>query len=579
MNVPFRKYWLLQKKYMAPYKRQIVMLTILLLSNIFLRIINPRIIKFYIDSVSTETGTTLLYQAAILFLTIALAQQVLVVFSVFISQNLAWGSTNSLRSDLFRHSMDLDMTFHNKHNPGNMIEHIDGDVNNLSNFFSKFTLDLLTNVLLIIGVIISLMIESISLGLLFLIYVFDALIFVYLFRDIAVKHWRKARDKSTELFGFIEESMGGLEDLRAQGANKNVMRKFHHHSKEEYDATYTSFLYTTFFIFSIWAIIALSYCLVFLAGIPPFLYGKMSMGTLVMVYMYAGLIIWPIMNILSQVQDLQLADASIERINELFQTEKKLEDSGNEVMEEKPIQIEFKDVSFEYSENNPVIKNLSFDLEPNKILGLIGPTGSGKTTIARLIFRLYDYQNGEITLNGIGIKKFSLNEIRNNVAMVTQKVELFNASVRENITFFDKKVPDEKIIEVLYNVGLKNWFDKLPEGLDTKIQSNEGLSAGEAQLLAFVRVFLKEPKFVIMDEASSRLDPATERLIEKAVDRLIIGRTVIIIAHRLATLERADNILILENGEGVEYGERVKLENDSNSRFYELLQTGMEDML
>jgi ABC-type multidrug transport system fused ATPase/permease subunit len=564
---------------MTPYKGSIVLLAIILLVNILLRIINPRIIKFYIDSVSKETGTELLYKAAILFLTLAIAQQFLVVISVYISQNLAWGSTNLLRSDLFRHSMDLDMSFHNKYKPGDMIERIDGDSITLSNFFSKFTLDLLTNVLLLIGVIISLMIESISLGILFLLYVFDALVFVYLFRDIAVKYWRITRDKTTELFGFIEESMSGLEDLRAQGANENVMRKFHHYSKEEYDATNTSLYYTSFFIFSIWGIAALAFALVFLAGIPPFLYGKMSMGTLVMVFMYAGLIIWPIMSILGQIQDLQLAGASIERINELFQTEREIEDTGTESMGEKSIHIEFKDVSFEYSENNPVIKNLSFDLEPNKILGLIGPTGSGKTTIARLIFRLYDYQTGEITFNGVNTKKFSLREIRNNIAMVTQKVELFNASVRENITFFDKTILDEKIIEVLYDVGLKSWFNKLPEGLDTKIQSNEGLSAGEAQLLALARVFLKEPKFVIMDEASSRLDPATERLIEKAVDRLVVGRTVIIIAHRLATLERVDKILILENGEMVEYGERVKLENDSTSRFYELLQTGMEEML
>jgi ATP-binding cassette subfamily B protein len=166
------------------------------------------------------------------------------------------------------------------------------------------------------------------------------------------------------------------------------------------------------------------------------------------------------------------------------------------------------------------------------------------------------------------------------VGMVTQNIQLFHATVRENLTFFDSSIPDEKILEAIHDLGLQVWYKALAKGLDTELESGGGgLSAGEAQLLAFTRIFLRNPGLVILDEATSRLDPATEHLIEQAVDKLAQARTAIIVAHRLATVQRADNILILDDGNVVEYGDRIQLMNDPNSRFGHLLATGMEEVL
>jgi ATP-binding cassette subfamily B protein len=282
-------------------------------------------------------------------------------------------------------------------------------------------------------------------------------------------------------------------------------------------------------------------------------------------------------------QDLQRAGASIDRINKLFEIETKIQDIGKEKLSLGPIAIEFDNLSFAYNEDDYVLSNISFKVEPGQTLGIVGHTGSGKTTISRLIFRLYDTKqsDGNIKLNDTKIADLSLLDLRDKVSYVTQNVELFQASVRENVTLFDNRIPDIRIEAILLDIGLGNWLEKLPEGLDTIISSSEqGISAGEAQLLALARVFIKSPNLVVLDEASSRLDPATEHLLDQAIEKLLINRTGILIAHRLATLEKVDDVLIIDKGKIIEYGKREKLANDTKSKFYQLLQTGeIEELL
>ena len=211
-------------------------------------------------------------------------------------------------------------------------------------------------------------------------------------------------------------------------------------------------------------------------------------------------------------------------------------------------------------------------------MGLLGRTGSGKTTLTRLLFRLYEPAVGHILLDGASLSTYPLRELRRRIGMVTQEVQLFQATLRDNMTFFNATIDDAQILDVLHDLGMGNWYAAQPDGLDTMLQAGgAGLSAGEAQLLAFVRVFLKDPGLVILDEASSRLDPATEQLLERATDRLLTNRSAIIIAHRLVTVQRADTILLLEQGRIAEFGPRQALAQDRDSRFYQLLQTGLTE--
>lgn len=244
------------------------------------------------------------------------------------------------------------------------------------------------------------------------------------------------------------------------------------------------------------------------------------------------------------------------------------------------LDVVFDHVSFGYNEESMVLKDVNFTLKPGEVLGLLGRTGSGKTTITRLLLRLYDPASGALRLGGHDLRDAKLDELREMIGMVTQNVQLFQASIRDNLSFFDKSISDERILEALNEMGMLPWLKRLPDGLDTMLAAGgSGLSAGEGQLLAFARVFLKNPAIVVLDEASSRLDPATESMLEHAVERLLRGRTGIIIAHRLKTVQRADTIMLMEQGEISEYGSRDRLLKDSTSRFAQLLQTAHEEVL
>jgi len=326
--------------------------------------------------------------------------------------------------------------------------------------------------------------------------------------------------------------------------------------------------------------LAVGTAMAFVSGYSLYRDGAITIGTVYLLVHYVNLIGRPIRELTQQAETLQNIGAATERLRDLRAIEGKIEDGPGADLPAGPLALDFDGVSFAYAQDELVLKELSFRLGPNTVLGLLGRTGSGKTTLARLVFRLYDTTAGQVSLGGVDVRQARLKELRQRVAIVTQDVQLFQASVRDNLTFFDRSIPDERIQAVIQELELADWYESLPAGLDTKLETGgRGLSAGEAQLLAFTRVFLRDPGLVILDEASSRLDPATEQLIERAVDKLLHNRTAIVIAHRLGTVQRADDIMILENGRVTEHDQRERLAGDPASRFYGLLQTGLEDVL
>ena len=564
---------------MAPQRKRFVLLAILLLGSIGLQVINPQIVRVFIDASSSQAAGTLT-AAALAFVGIALLQQVVGVGATYVGENVAWTATNTLRAELARHCLSLDMAFHDGHAPGEMIERIDGDVAQLATFFSQLVIRVLGNILLMLGIVVALWLEDGRLGMIFAVFAVTLVLALNRIRDIAVPYQKKRRQAEADLFGFLEERLSGTEDIRSCGAIDYVLRRLYQLQYAIMRIDYKASAMDALISVTAGALLTAGNIAAVVAGYTLYRSGTITLGTVYLMIYYLNLLAQPIHELAHHVESFQTIGASVERLIELRRIEQTVQDGLSAAVPSGPLSLVLDGVSFAYGERESVLQNLFLRLRPGKVLGLLGRTGSGKTTLARLILRLYDPTTGRIVLDSLDVRQASLKVLRQRVALVTQDVQLFRGTVRDNLTLFDRTIPDERILAVVEELELEDWYKSLPQGLNTLLEaSGRGLSAGEAQLVAFARVFLRDPGLVILDEASSRLDPATEQRIERAVDKLLRDRTAIIIAHRLTTVHRADEIMILEGGCVAECGEREQLAGDPASRFYGLLQTGLEEVL
>jgi ABC-type multidrug transport system fused ATPase/permease subunit len=498
----------------------------------------------------------------------------------YLGENVAWTATNALRAELAWHALNLDMRFHNDHTPGELIERIDGDVTELATFFSQFALNLVSNGLLLVGILAALFHEDWRAGLAFTVYSVATISILGRLKDIAVPHQKARREAEAGLYGFIEEQLAGTEDIRSSGAVDFSIRELFRHQGVILTHNRKSHFKRWIIENAMGLALTTGTLLAFTSGYWLFTAGLVTIGTVYLFIHYINLLEEPFWAMTHEIESFQTIGACVERLTEFRNFKPQVLDGAGVEIPSRSLALSFDDVSFSYNGSDTVLSGLSFDLKPGSILGLLGRTGSGKTTLARLIFRLYDVKSGSIKVNHFDVRDAHLDSLRRNIAIVTQDVQLFRASIRDNLTFFDRSIPDAQILATLEELELGDWYRALPKGLDTELNTGaRSLSAGEAQLLAFTRVFLRNPGLVILDEASSRLDPATEQRLERAIDKLLQNRTAIIIAHRLGTVHRADDIMILEGGQVSEYGSRQRLAADPDSRFYRLLQTGMEEVL
>ncbi|GCE27101.1 helicase [Dictyobacter alpinus] len=567
--------------YLKPQWVRVLWLCLLLASSISIALINPQIVRTFIDSASAKGTLWGLLFIALIFLLLSIARQIITVIEAYVAANVSLTATNALRADLMLHCLQLDATFHTTHSPGELIERIDGDVSSLSTFFSRLVIALFGNICLLIGVLVLLFLVDWRVGGVLSVFTVLAFLLVNRLRGLATPYWEAERQASADLFGFLEERLSGTEDVRSSGATQYMLQGLSVHSRNRLRKLRKAMGVN----FSTWGTItlvnALGMAIALVMGSYFYWAGTMSSGTVLLLFLYTTTLTTPIEQIVNQLRELQQSAGSIERVVTLLNTKLTIVDGqGATPLAPGALEVAFEDVSFHYNEDVPVLEHIQLQLAPGSIMGLLGRTGSGKSTLTRLLERLYDPTAGVVRLNGTDIRMLTLDDLHEHIGMVTQDVHILHTTIRNNLTLFDACITDAQILEALDLLGLEPWYRSQADGLDTVLApGGSGLSAGEAQLIAFARVFLRDPGLVILDEASSRLDPATERLLEHAIDRLLEGRTGIIIAHRLATVQRADTIMILEHGKCAEYGSRQDLAHDATSRFAQLLRIGLEEVL
>ncbi|MGH2532883.1 MAG: ABC transporter ATP-binding protein [Thermomicrobiales bacterium] len=573
------RYSRLLAHYLRPEWPRMGLLAVILCGAIGVQVGTPLVASRFIDQATSGGAPRGLILLALLTIGLALVGQGVAVAETYVAEHVSWVATNALRADLVAHLLRLDATFHTAHTPGELIERVDGDVSTLARFFSRFVVYVLGNAVLIVGVLVLLLFVDWRIGLGLSAFVVLALIVMLRIRAAAVPSWAAERQASADFYGFLGEYLAGLEDIRSSGAGAFVLRRCAERMRSWLAVTRKAQMRGYAMLASSQGLFALGTAAAFALSAMLFRDGTLTIGAVYLIFRYTEMLRQPTEQIRNEVQDLQQADASLGRIEALLGIAPRLADGPGAALPPGPLAVELDGVSFGYAADVPVLRDVSVRLEPGRVLGVVGRTGSGKTTLTRLLARFYDPWAGVVRLGGVDVRTVRLAAVRACIGLVTQEVHLFNASVRDNLTIFDDGVPDERIGAVLDTLGLAGWPRELPRGLDTQIgPGGAGLSAGEAQVLAFARVFLRDPDVVILDEASSRLDPATERLVQTALGRLLDGRTGVIVAHRLATMAYADDILVIEDGQVREHGPRLALAADPTSRFAGLLRVATEEV-
>lgn len=568
--------------YLRPYRGRLLVLSLLIVAGTALQLLGPLILRGFVDGAARTAPLAGLLALAAAYCVCAGVQQLAGVGEGYVATDLAMRATNRLRQDLFDRCLRLDLSFHQATPPGALIQRIDQDPAMLNNVLSRMGVALASNGLIILGVLVLLVVLDWRVGL--VVIAFSALAAVLRVRMAlpVTRAWVRVRERAAELYGTLEELLGATEDIAGAGAGVHAERRLQAHSRDVLRGTLRAVLLDTTAdaattLFELGMTAALAVAILLHDG------GRLTYGDVFMVATYGTLCIAPLQALGRQMQDLQPAGAAVSRVRELLSARPTvIESSHPRRLPEGPLHLELRGVGFAYGDGEGGLSGVDLDLPGGSVLGVLGRTGSGKTTLARLLSRLYDPDVGRIRLGGIDLVDVELADLRRRVAYVSQEVQIIEGTLRSNLTLFAEDgdgATEGALTGALDALGLDAWLASRPEGLESLLGTGHPISAGEEQLVALARVFLREPGLVILDEPSARLDPITERRLETAMDRLLRRCTTVIIAHRLETLERATHLLVLEDGAVAEFGPRDRLLADPGSRYRRLREAGMVGVL
>lgn len=545
-----------------------------------LPLLGPLLIAGFIDEAQAGAARNQLLFLAGAYVGLGIARQLIAVAVAWTATDLAWRVTNELRSSLTRHVLNLDLAFHRATSPGELVSRVDGDVTALSDFVASFAVKAAAAIVTLVGLVAVLLFRDWRVGIGLAVYLAIAIGALFLVRNRAVDEAATEQAATGRMLGEIEERLTGADDLRSNGGGSHAVATFQKASAavlrsalgREKQGVTLWIISNMVFVFG--GLIALAVDVALLRR------NAITLGTAYLIFQYTQILRAPLSDLSDETERVQRAAGGMARTLNLLGEHADIRDVGTRSLPAGPLSLELDNVSFTYADEEnpvPVINGLHLQLAPGKSIGVLGRTGSGKTTLARLLLRLVEPTEGSVRLGDVALSDVPLADLRARTGVVSQDVHLFGASIRDNLTLFDESITDEQVHQALEALDLLSWVQAMPQGLDTKLgPAGSGLSAGEGQLIALTRLFLRSPDFVLLDEASSRIDPATEERVTRAIDRLLQGRTALVIAHRLSTVERLDEILVLDAGRVAEHGSTEDLRGNPDSHYAQLLAVGSD---
>ncbi|HCF37585.1 MAG TPA: ABC transporter ATP-binding protein, partial [Thermosipho africanus] len=548
-------------KYAKPYTLLFVLAILVVISLTFVTLLPPQIVRNTVNNYITNDSLPLnerfsgIFKMSLYFLLTTSMIFVFEYISIYITTYLGGKIVYDIRKELFDHVLKLPMSFFDKHPSGQITTRIANDTQNIMEFFTSVITSIFNDVFLLTGVIIMMLrvsprlFANIS-------FVFPVLIVsMILFRYFDLKAYRAVRTNISKVNAYLAEHIAGMPVVKLFNAEDFERKNFDKVNKELYKSRIQQMYVFAIFRPTVSTLYRLAIAAIIWMGAKYIVSKTLNFGDLYAFVAYLELFMRPLEDLSEKYDIIQNTVASAEKIFTLMdETEEHFGDENGKVEIEKGV-VEFKNVWFRYNEDRWILKNINLKFEPGQLIAVVGETGAGKTSLMNLVNGMYRIQKGKILIDGTELEKYNIHELRKQISTVPQDVVLFSGTLLDNVRLFHEEISEEQVIDALKKVYVWDLIERLPNGLYTEvIERGKGISAGERQLIALARSVLFDAKIFILDEATSNIDVQTEERIQKAVRKLSENKTVIMIAHRLATVVNADKIYVVHKGEVVEEG-------------------------
>ena len=564
-------------KYATPFWRDFLLVLFIMLLSIGHNILSPLLVGHIEETVKANFDLTYLFTLVGIYAVILLISLVCTYLQAILLQKIGQKILSKLRTDIFTHIESLSHEQLNNIPVGKLVTRVTNDTNAISMMFTNVLVTMVKNAMVLCGVLVSMLAINYAMTLMLLCFVPFVVLFTVIFRKFSRKAHRAVTDSRTELNTYLSENLSGMKIIQIFNREEEKMADFLEKSKKLSAAKkQRMFVFGIFRPMVYMLYISSVLCLLYLGArsyIKDFsLLGQViTSGTVVTFYMYATRFFDPIQTLAEQFDTLQSAFASAEKIFTILDMVPEVVDEPDAMeLPEIKGEIEFRDVWFAYKPGEWVLQGVSFHVSPRQTVAFVGSTGSGKTTILSLICRNYDIQKGQILIDGIDIKKIKISSLRRHFGQMLQDVFLFSGTIRSNILLRKEGVSDEEVMEACRYVNADAFIDKLEAGLDEPVRERgNNFSAGQRQLLSFARTIIHKPSVMILDEATANIDTETEVLIQDSLEKMKNIGTMLIVAHRLSTIQHADNIILLSKGKILEQGTHQQL-LAQKGRYYNL---------
>ena len=564
-----------------PYRSIFTIAAVLAVILAPLSVLRPQLIKVMVDDYIFVNDLPGLGRMALLLCVLLLLEFILQYIFQYITGLLGQSVVRDLRVRVFRHITSLRLKFFDRTPIGTATTRTINDIEAINQIFSDGVITMIADLLTVIAVLGFMLYTSWKLTLVCMLVLPFLVLASYIFQKKVRYSFQIVRTQISRMNAFLQERITGMRTVQIFNAEAQESDKFRTINREYTKANLDAILYYAVFFPVVEIISAAALGLMVWYGARGVIGGEVTLGALVAFPIYINMLFRPIRMLADKFNTLQMGLVASERVFAVLDQTDRIENQSDKKVERFQGEVEFNRVWFAYNDEEFVLKDLSFRIQPGETLAIVGSTGSGKTTIINLLNRFYDIQRGHIRIDGTDIRDYDLYTMRRRIALVLQDVFLFSGTVFENITLRDSEISREEVIAAAKMIGAHEFIEKLPGGYDYKVMERGAtLSMGQRQLISFVRALVFNPDILILDEATSSIDPEAESIIQFAIETLIAKRTSIIIAHRLSTIRHADNILVLKKGEVQEFGpheELLKIEDGHYRKLYEMQFVQLEE--